>query len=137
MTSATITTPPLTTPPSQKKNLTILLLGSPSTSKNNLITRQTSNVFTTVHAPTLEEVYTTTLPSYPSTTMTILDLGGSDDLERLHSVFLGRGDIDAYIIVYAIDDVQSWRKVGEKWWGVVEHWNRSGGGKKGKVFVVG
>ncbi|PUU78670.1 P-loop containing nucleoside triphosphate hydrolase protein [Tuber borchii] len=131
--SSTIT-PPNTTP---KKNLTILLLGSPSTGKTNFITRQTSNVFSGEHTPTLEEVYTTTLLSHPGTALTILDLGGSDDLERLRSVFLTRGDIDGYVIVYAVDDVQSWRNIGEKWWGVVEHWNGGGGGRKGKVFVIG
>ena len=85
------------------------------------------------------EVYTTTLHNHLPNALIILDLGGSDDLERLRSVFLARGDIDRYVIIYAVDDVQSWRNVGEKWWGVVEHWNgaRRGGGGKGKVFVIG
>ncbi|KAG0636162.1 P-loop containing nucleoside triphosphate hydrolase protein [Tuber brumale] len=126
---------PLATP---KKNLTILLLGSPSTGKTNFITRQTSNVFMGEHTPTLEDVYTTTLPSHPHTVLTVLDLGGADDLERLRSLFLGRGDIDGYVIAYAANDVQSWRNVGGKWWGVVERWNGEGaGGRRGKVFVVG
>ncbi|KAG0134379.1 P-loop containing nucleoside triphosphate hydrolase protein [Tuber indicum] len=132
MSSATV---PLATP---RKDLTILLLGSPSTGKTNFITRQTSNVFTGEHTPTLEDVYTTTLPNYPHTVLTILDLGGSDDLERLRSLFLGRGDIDGYVIAYAADNVQSWRNVGMRWWGEVERWNGAGGGgRKGKVFVVG
>jgi len=135
---SSIVAPPHTTP---KNNLTILLLGSPSAGKTNFITRQTSNVFSGEHSPTLEEAYTTTLPSHPGTALTILDLGGSDDLERLRSIFLARGDIDGYVIVYAVDDVQSWRDVGGKWWGAVEHWNgaggRGGGWRKGKVSVVG
>ena len=75
--------------------------------------------FSACYAPyfltsTLEEIHTTTLPSHPQTTLTILDLGRSDDLERLRGVFLARGDIDGYVIINAVDDVQGWRNGGEK-----------------------
>ncbi|KAG0134368.1 P-loop containing nucleoside triphosphate hydrolase protein [Tuber indicum] len=126
---------PLATP---RKELTIALLGSPSTGKTNFINRKIHNVFRVLYTPTLGDTYTTILRDYPDTVLTIIDLDGHDDVDSMRSMFLCREHIDGYVIVYAADDMQSWRDVGGKWWEEVERWNGTGeSGRKGKIFVVG
>ncbi|KAG0134377.1 hypothetical protein HOY82DRAFT_668524 [Tuber indicum] len=126
---------PLATP---RKKLRIVHLGSPSTSKTNFITLKIINVLTVEHSPTLGDTYATILRNYPDTVLTIIDLGGHDDVESMRSMFRCRADIDGYVISYAADDVQSWREVGGRWWVEVERWNGTGeGGRKWKSFVVG
>ncbi|KAG0134370.1 hypothetical protein HOY82DRAFT_602569 [Tuber indicum] len=74
---------PLATP---RKELTIALLGSPSTGKTNFINRKIHNVFTVLYTPTLGDTYTTILRNYPNTVLTIIDLGGHGDVESMRKV---------------------------------------------------
>lgn len=105
--------------------LSIIFLGDADTGKTNLITRFVGNVFSSEYPPTIEEVYSKRLGSI---TLTITDLGGNEDYDRLRALYSER-HADFFVITYAVDNKSSWENLEAKWIPLARHW-------KGDVPVV-
>ncbi|XP_041369771.1 ras-related protein Rap-1b-like [Gigantopelta aegis] len=91
------------------KAYTIVILGSASVGKSSLVQQFVGGQFQTSYKPTVEECYRRfiQLPDGGCTRVEILDTSGGNEFPAMRNLRIQHGD--AFVVVYAINDVTSFQ----------------------------
>ncbi|XP_046845422.1 GTP-binding protein Di-Ras2-like [Xenia sp. Carnegie-2017] len=89
----------------------VIVLGSGSVGKTNIIRRYVHNEFNAEHEPTTEDVYEnyfTSKRNKDSILFKIYDTAGSDQFPAMKRLTITQGD--AFLVLYAVDDRESFNE---------------------------
>ncbi|XP_054159769.1 dexamethasone-induced Ras-related protein 1-like [Oppia nitens] len=95
-----------------KLHYRIVILGSAKVGKTSIVRRLLSDKFEEIHKPTIEELYQNDYKlkdSDMTLTLDLLDTSGSYPFPAMRKLAISTGD--AFVLVYAIDDLDSFEEV--------------------------
>lgn len=94
----------------KQKNYRVVVMGTAGVGKSSIINQFIHNKFTDIHKETIEELHRHVVKfETVSVEIDILDTSGSHQFPAMRKLAIGNGD--AFLLVYAVDDKESFESV--------------------------